>query len=59
MRITIDIPWENVQRQNLQVGDGILVDKSTRVLERRFGRIVKIELTKQEKEENGGGFRAG
>lgn len=59
MKVTIEIPYENVQRQNLQVGDGILVKKSIEPLNRFQGKIIKIELTSQEAGDGGGGFRAG
>lgn len=57
MKVTIEIPYENVQRQNLQIGDGILVKKSIEPLNRFQGTITKLEFT--EEEQAGGGFRAG
>ena len=57
MRVTVEIPYDNVQRQNLQVGDGMLVVRSQEPLNRFQGKIVKIEMSKEEKT-GGGGFSA-
>lgn len=61
MRITIEIPYNNVQRQFLKVGDGMLATKTHEVLNRFYAKIVEIEMTKEEEEQasGGGGFKAG
>jgi len=53
MRVTVEIPYNNVKRQNLKVGDGMLVVKSTEPLNRFQGKIIKIEV-----EDKVGGFQA-
>jgi hypothetical protein len=53
MKIVIEIPEQNIKRLNLQVGDGMLVNKSPLTANRLWGKIVSIE------KDEGGGFRAG
>ena len=58
MKVTVEISDDNVQRQNLKVGDGMLVVKSFEPLNRFYGKIVEIEIGEVNDTSGGGGFIA-
>jgi len=53
MRITIQIPAHDVQRQFFKVGDGILAQKSKQIQDRTWAEIVEIEYEEGEQDPEG------